>query len=40
MKKRYERPVVIATYNSKDLRREAAMVVAAFGYDWHGNPQH
>lgn len=38
--KRYERPVVIATYVAEDLRREAAMVVAASGYDWHGNTQH
>jgi hypothetical protein len=40
MKKRYERPVVVATYAAQDLRREAAMVVAASGYDWHGNSQH
>jgi hypothetical protein len=40
MKKRYERPVVIATYAAEDLRREAALVVTASGYDWHGNSHH
>jgi hypothetical protein len=40
VKKRYDRPVVIATYAADDLRRKAAMVVAASGYDWHGNPKH
>jgi hypothetical protein len=28
MKKRYERPAVIASYTAKDLKAEAALVVA------------
>lgn len=29
MKKRYERPMVLVTYDSKELRAEAAQVVAS-----------
>ena len=39
--KTYERPVVIATYSVKDLRTEAAKVVASSGgrdwNDWNNN---
>jgi hypothetical protein len=38
MKKRYERPVVVATYNAVELRAEAALVVASsYGGNDGGN---
>ena len=42
--KRYERPVVIASYKASDLRAEAAVVVASSygdnggdGFNWGGH---